>query len=165
MLRTVEDVVQEWEVESAITGRVLERLTDESLTQTIAVNRRSLGQLAWHLVRTINFMTTTGLAFDEPLAEEEAPASAVEIAREYERLAQSLLRAVKGQWTDASLTETVNILGENWVNGVTIQFFLRHEIHHRGQMTVLMRQAGLNVPDVLGPTREDWIAKGMVPHA
>ncbi len=54
--------------------------------------------------------------------------------------------------------------GEDWQNGASLRFSLRHEIHHRGQMTVLMRQAGLRVPDVLGPTREDWIEKGIEPY-
>jgi uncharacterized damage-inducible protein DinB len=30
-----------------------------------------------------------------------------------------------------------------------------HQAHHRGQMTVLMRQAGLTVPGVYGPAREE----------
>ncbi len=34
-----------------------------------------------------------------------------------------------------------------------------------GQMTILMRQAGLRVPHVQAPTREDWIEKGMKPYA
>ena len=38
---------------------------------------------------------------------------------------------------------------------------IRHEAHHRGQMTVLMRQAGLTVPGVYGPSREEWVAYGM----
>jgi uncharacterized damage-inducible protein DinB len=30
-----------------------------------------------------------------------------------------------------------------------------HQVHNRGQMTVLMRQAGLVLPGVYGPTREE----------
>ena len=36
-----------------------------------------------------------------------------------------------------------------------------HQTHHRGQMTVLMRQAGLKVPDVYGPAKEGWATYGM----
>jgi uncharacterized damage-inducible protein DinB len=42
---------------------------------------------------------------------------------------------------------------------------LRHEIHHRAQMTVLMRQAGLRVPGVYGPSREEWAAMQAQPPA
>jgi uncharacterized damage-inducible protein DinB len=42
-----------------------------------------------------------------------------------------------------------------------VWYMLENEIHHRGQMTVLMRQAGLKVPGVYGPAKEDWAAMGM----
>jgi uncharacterized damage-inducible protein DinB len=39
--------------------------------------------------------------------------------------------------------------------------FIRHEVHHRGQMTVLMRQAGLPLHGFYGPSRDEWVAMGM----
>jgi uncharacterized damage-inducible protein DinB len=44
---------------------------------------------------------------------------------------------------------------------MALQALISHEIHHRGQMTVLMRQAGLKVPGIYGPAREEWAAYGM----
>ncbi len=41
------------------------------------------------------------------------------------------------------------------------QILLLHQTHHRGQMTVLMRQAGLPVAGMYGPTKEDWAKYGM----
>jgi uncharacterized damage-inducible protein DinB len=38
---------------------------------------------------------------------------------------------------------------------------VHHEIHHRGQMRVLMRQAGLRPSAMHGPVREDWAAMGV----
>jgi uncharacterized damage-inducible protein DinB len=46
---------------------------------------------------------------------------------------------------------------------MTLQILIRHEIHHRAQMTVLMRQAGLKVPGIYGPSRDEWQAMGMTP--
>jgi len=40
-----------------------------------------------------------------------------------------------------------------------------HELHHRGQLTVLMRQAGLVVPGIFGPAQEEWTRYGMEPPA
>jgi uncharacterized damage-inducible protein DinB len=51
--------------------------------------------------------------------------------------------------------------GVRWARGVTLRALLVHQTHHRGQMTVLMRQAGLRVPGVYGPAREEWSAYGM----
>ncbi|WNQ10791.1 DinB family protein [Paenibacillus aurantius] len=165
MFTKIDEFIKEFEMESAITERVLNTLTDKSLTQMVSDNQRTLGEIAWHLVSSIHFLTYLGLSYDEPLAEEAAPLSAAKIASEYRRIGKAMLRAIGSQWTDESLSQVVNVAGEDWRNGDSLRFTLRHEIHHRGQLTVLMRQAGLRVPPVLGPTREDWIDKGMKPYA
>lgn len=41
--------------------------------------------------------------------------------------------------------------GEIWARGLTLFYLITHQAHHRGQMTVLMRQAGLPVPGIYGP--------------
>lgn len=56
-------------------------------------------------------------------------------------------------------------MGVKWQNGASLRFAVMHQAHHRGQMTVLMRQAGLTVPEIYGPTYESWIEKGMEPLA
>jgi uncharacterized damage-inducible protein DinB len=55
--------------------------------------------------------------------------------------------------------------GEKWKRAQTLASLVFHQIHHRGQMTVLMRQAGLKVPGIYGPAREEWSAWGMSPPA
>jgi uncharacterized damage-inducible protein DinB len=51
--------------------------------------------------------------------------------------------------------------GQEWPRRLVLSGLMHHESHHRGQMTVLMRQAGLKVPGVFGPAREEWAAYGM----
>ncbi|NOU92059.1 hypothetical protein GC093_02255 [Paenibacillus sp. LMG 31456] len=164
MFTTVQSFVASWSNESAATQRVMDALTDAALGQEIAPNHRSLGQLAWHLVTTVHEMLSrTGLTFD-PIAEGElAPASAAAIAEAYRRVGQAMLDAIQSQWTDEDLSKMNNLYGEAWPNGLSLRILIQHEIHHRGQMTVLLRQAGLRVPDIYGPTREDWIERGMQP--
>lgn len=38
--------------------------------------------------------------------------------------------------------------------GKLLRILINHQTHHLGQMTVLLRQAGLKVPPVMGPTKE-----------
>lgn len=61
---------------------------------------------------------------------------------------------------------TVRVFSQltGWRRGSTLGRLLVHQTHHRGQMTVLMRQAGLTVPGVYGPAREEWAAFGMPPQ-
>jgi uncharacterized damage-inducible protein DinB len=164
MFTKIDDFVSEWTWEAELTERVLNTLTDKSLEQTIAVEYRTLGQIAWHLVESINYMSSMGLSFDGPASNEQAQASATFIADEYRRVSRSMLNAVESQWTDAMLMEATMMGGEEWKNGASLRFLVMHQAHHRGQMTVLMRQAGLRVPDVYGTTREDWIDKGLEPY-
>ncbi|MBP1963969.1 DinB family protein [Paenibacillus aceris] len=164
MFKTIQDFVNEWNNESQATQRVLDTLTDASLTQKIAPDFRSLGQLAWHIATTIHEMTSRmGLSFEAPEGEEHAPSSAKTIADAYRAQAAALTTAIQSQWTDAKLAESTDMYGEMWLNATTLRIFISHEIHHRGEMIVLMRQAGLRVPDVYGPTREDWLERGMQP--
>jgi uncharacterized damage-inducible protein DinB len=165
MFLTINDFVSSWTHESTATQRVLNTLTDASLLQQIAPNHRKLGQLAWHITTTVHEMLSrTGLEFPEPAGGEVAPDSAALIAAEYSRASQGLLLTLQSHWTDTNLLESTNMYGEDWLNGLTLRILISHEIHHRGQMTVVMRQAGLRVPDIYGPTRDQWQEWGMEPH-
>lgn len=53
--------------------------------------------------------------------------------------------------------------GEQWPKGLVLSILIAHQTHHRGQMTVLMRQAGLPVPGMYGPSKEEWAAMGLPP--
>ncbi|MFB9273693.1 DinB family protein [Cohnella cellulosilytica] len=165
MLTTIAAFAAEWENEAELTERVLDRLTDESLRQEMAAGRRTLGALAWHLVSSIGYAAALGLRIEGADEEKRAPARASEIAKEYRRMRMALLQAVREQWSDESLGETQTVAGEEWRNGATLRFMLMHQAHHRGQMTALMRQAGLRPPEIYGPTYETWIDKGMEPLA
>ena len=56
--------------------------------------------------------------------------------------------------TDAMLVEEVPAFGGQMLRGKLLRLLVDHQTHHRGQMTVLLRQAGLVVPPVMGPTQE-----------
>jgi len=165
MITTVKDFVKAWTHETAATQQVMDLLTDASLSQEIAPNYRSLGQLGWHLATTVHEMLSrTGLEFSQLEGGEAAPASASAIAEGYRQASKAALEAVQSQWTDADLARSSMMYGEEWPNGLTLDVLIKHEIHHRGQMTVLMRQAGLSIPGIYGPTREEWIGLGLEPH-
>lgn len=164
MFRTIDDFEISWAYESDATLKMLRALTDESLAQRVTPDGRTLGRLAWHLTQTLPEMGGhAGLTVEGP-AEDAPQPGAAEIAETYEKAARSLVEAVRRQWTDASLLEDIPMYGQRWTRGATLASLLAHQAHHRGQMTVLMRQAGLVVPGVYGPAREEWAALGMEPQ-
>lgn len=157
MYRKIDDFVKQWQYETEQTLNVLRLLTDASLSQAVVPGGRTLGRLGWHLAQTIpEMMGKAGIPAVGPAEHAPLPARAQEIADAYEAAATALGAAVQKSWTDGVLTAERNMYGELWPNGVTLDVLIRHQAHHRGQMTVLMRQAGLRVPGVYGPAREDW---------
>jgi uncharacterized damage-inducible protein DinB len=163
MYRKIQDFLRDWEVESTSTVKVFERLTDESLGERI-VGGRTLGRLAWHIAVTLQEMLErTGLEIDRGLTDDRQPANAAAMVRAYRRGAERVAAQVAASWTDDDLQEEVEMYGERWRKGQVLSVLIRHQCHHRGQMTVLMRQAGLTVPGVSGPSREEWATWGMQP--
>jgi len=166
MIHTIEEFVTDWQAASGITLRHLEALTDASLAQPIAEGHRTLGRVAWHIVQTIGEMAgRSGLHPDGPDDSAPVPDRARAIADAYRTASTSLLAQIQERWSDETLQIEDDLYGQKWKRGATLAALLRHEIHHRGQMTVLMRQAGLRVPATYGPTREDWAAYGKEPPA
>ncbi|WP_230632930.1 DinB family protein [Paenibacillus athensensis] len=148
--------------ESAATQRLFDRLTDASLAQAVAADHRTIGRIAWHLATMPYEMPSlAGLALPVPCDVHQAPASAAVIADTFRQSTAALLAALPVQWTDATLAETRMMYGQVWPNGLMLHLLIAHEIHHRGQLTVLMRQAGLRVPDMYGPVYEDWAERGI----
>lgn len=153
-----------WEHEAASTARLLDQLTDASLAQAVEPAGRTLGRLAWHIVTTIPEMgAKLGLNLPgAPGEHDPVPATAQGIRDGWRAAAEALDTALAG-WTDATLLQEDDMYGERWSRGFSLMVLLLHLVHHRGQMTVLMRQAGLPVPGVYGPSRDEWGAMGMTP--
>lgn len=162
MIRRIEDFQKNWAYETEITTKLFSNLIDESLGQKVTENGRSLGFLAWHLVLTLGEMPgKVGLEIDCAPEETEAPTSAREIVEAFERAAKSVAAEVGKNWTDETLEIEDEMYGETWSRGMTLYYLIAHQTHHRGQITVLMRQAGLPVVGVYGPAKEEWEAMGM----
>jgi len=163
MFRRIADFEKSWGHDSEATLKVLRALTDASLGQSVAPGGRTLGRLAWHITCTLGEMPGhVGLKVDSPVHESDPPGSATAIAAAYEKASRSLLAQIR-DWNDATLNVEDDMYGQRWARGFTLHALLEHQIHHRGQLTVLMRQAGLKVPGIYGPAREEWSAMGMEP--
>ena len=161
MFKTIEEFLINWGRESESTQKILDALTDKSLEQEVSPEDRTLGRIAWHIVTTLGeMMSRTGLDFEANPHDAAVPATAAEIAGAYRSTNEAMVAAIKEQWTDESLAELKEMYGEQWTIGTVLGILTVHQTHHRGQMTVLMRQAGLRVPGVYGPSREEWAAFG-----
>lgn len=164
MFTSLSDFLSEYRTERDGTLKILAALTDASLAQSVAKDHRTLGRMAWHIVTTYpEMMGRIGFKIDEISERDPVPATATAIHDAYNAVSGKLLTQIEAGWKDADLQTVVDMYGEQWKNGMTLEVLIRHEIHHRAQMTVLMRQAGLKVPGVYGPAYEEWTAYGANP--
>lgn len=153
MFTSVSEFLTVWRHESDATARVIGALSIGALSRRSHPGTRTAGELAWHIVTAVREISRhTGIVVDGPTKDAPVPTTAEEIETHYRRAASSLADAVQGSWFDGTLQVTDVVYGETWARGKTLFVLLCHEIHHRGQLTLLLRQAGLRVPAVYGPT-------------
>jgi uncharacterized damage-inducible protein DinB len=166
MIHTIQEFEFIWAPELEATQKILKHVTNKSLTQAVTAEGRTIARLAWHIVTSISeMMSRTGLKIAGPHHEAPVPATAKEINDAYSTAAISLLEQVKANWNDETLKVMDDMYGEKWSRAMTMQSLIFHQIHHRGQLTVLMRQAGLEIPGIYGPSRQEWAQWGMQPPA
>ncbi len=161
MYKRIEDFLADWKNEREGTLKVFSELTDESLTKQIPNYKRTPGRLAWHIVLTIDeLMSRTGLKLDAPAEDAPIPSKVADIIAAYGKASDSLYNEIRNTWVDSDLEIEVNMYGEMWKKGMILNVLIKHEIHHRAQLTVLMRQLGLKVPGLYGPSEEEWAQMG-----
>lgn len=164
MYHTLKEFTDEYKMESQSTLKLLNVLTTDSLYKTVDGKVRSIGRLSYHIAHTIaEMMSKTGLDItcDIKNPAEDTSITAEQIVSAYQNAVNQFLAEIETKWTDASLQQTNNMYGQDWSVALTLSILLKHEIHHRGQLTVLMRLAGLVVPGVYGPSAEEWEQYGM----
>ncbi|MCL4509629.1 MAG: DinB family protein [Bacteroidetes bacterium] len=165
MYRSLDDFLTDWRYESEATTKVLSNLTDPSLSQKVDPEGRSISQIAWHIATApVEMLNHVGIKVDGHSRSEVIPNRAKDIASAYQRASASLGEQLKKNWSDKMLPEEIEIFRDKWSRGKFLHSLILHQAHHRGQMTVLMRQAGLKVPGVYGPSREEWSAMGAKPQ-
>ncbi|HMS16352.1 MAG TPA: DinB family protein [Planctomycetota bacterium] len=153
MSRTACDCLQQAIAsEAQRTLRVLSVLTPSTLGYRAVAHQRSLGEVAWHMVQAVGSIASQlewdvkGPAKGDPVPEEPS-----QIQARYEQVIDGLLAHV-GLLADKDLDDEVAFYGESASRGAALRILLDHEIHHRGGLVILMRQAGLPPPPIYGPS-------------
>ena len=155
-------LLQELEQEAHATRRVLERIPDGQLGWRPHARSFSLGQLALHVATLPGFVAEMSQhsPFPVPAFTQPSPASAAElIAALDQSLAQA--RDVLAGLDDAALSKVWRVVdGDHEVMAMPVGAVLRtimlnHWYHHRGQLCVYLRQVGVPVPSVYGPSADE----------
>jgi uncharacterized damage-inducible protein DinB len=158
----IEALLQELEHEAKTTRRVLERVPGDRLAWKPHDKSMSLGQLALHVAvipgRIAEMAQQTPYqirSFTQPgatSASELVPALDQSVAK-----AKEILRTMD----DAALAQTWRALdGDREIMAIPVAAVLRtimlnHWYHHRGQLSVYLRQVGALVPSIYGPSADE----------
>jgi uncharacterized damage-inducible protein DinB len=153
MYRALADFRTHFQEEVEDTLKVLRAIPDAAATQAIGPKHKNLRQLGWHLAHALSSLPPQ-IGLNVPSVEDVVPTTLAGVIEAYEKAADALLKALES-WTDADLLKEDTLFGYLvWKRGYSLQALEMHQAHHRGQMTVLMRQADLRVPEFYGPTLE-----------
>ena len=152
-----------WDREAANTVRLLEALPPAHYDFRPDPGGRSIGELAWHLAEGdayISFAIDNG-TFDLQAKppDIERPRTIEALAPGYERVHRAAADRIRKLTLD-DLERTVDFFSEHRaIRDLLWEAILFHGIHHRGQLTLLVRQAGAEVPGLYGPNREETAAR------
>jgi len=155
MYRSVSDFLKDWSNSVQGTLKVLNSLADDKLDQAIVEGHSTLGWLGWHLATCpAFFLGQVGLKVVPSGDAKQIPNKASEIVNAYSTIAEEVKLVVEHNLTDEKMVEGIETFAGTMPRGAMLRTLIDHQTHHRGQMTVLLRQAGLHVPGVIGPTKE-----------
>jgi uncharacterized damage-inducible protein DinB len=158
----IEMLVQELEQEAQTTRRVLERVPGDRLAWKPHDRSMSLGQLALHIASMPGAIAEITQISPFPVPEFEQPSakSATELVPTLE---QSVVKArsILQKLDDADLGKIWRVMdGDRQVMALPVGAALRtlmlnHWYHHRGQLSVYLRQVGVPVPSIYGPSADE----------
>lgn len=165
MYTSIKQFIKDFTQEKQTTLNVFKAISNDKLMLKPNDDIRSLQRLVWHILITHGEMLgKAGLTINCPNEHAEPVNDINEICRLYEISANSVLQIVNEKWNDEDLSSELNMYGENWSKGTILSVLIKHEVHHRGQLSVVMRLNDIKVPSIYGPAKEDW-AKYNMPTA
>jgi uncharacterized damage-inducible protein DinB len=160
----IDGMLRELEEEAVTTRRVLERVPENRLGWRPHQKARTLGELALHVAMVpggvAQLVASPSPAQAPQFRQDPSPASTTELMP---ALDQSIATAkqVLGGMDDGALTATWRMTnGERELFTTTRAAMLRsvmlnHWYHHRGQLTVYLRELGVPIPSIYGPSADE----------
>jgi len=161
-MNELEMFLNTWEREAGKTLKLLRVLPVRQYDFRPDAGGRSLGELAWHLAEADaypSFVIESG-QFDLGLKPPniERPRQVEALAPGYERVHQEAVARIR-KLTPEDLDRSIPfVTGPTPIRDILWSAILAHSVHHRGQLSLMCRLAGGQVPGLYGPNREETAA-------
>ena len=159
----IDGMLQELEQEAQTTRRVLERVPDNQLAWRPHEKARTLGELALHVAMVpggVAQLVASPSPAQAPQFTDPSPKSAADLIPALDE-SIAKVKAALGGMDDAALMATWRLMqGERELVAAPRVAMLRsvmlnHWYHHRGQLTVYLRELGVPIPAIYGPSADE----------
>ncbi|HTR02804.1 MAG TPA: DinB family protein [Thermoanaerobaculia bacterium] len=160
----IDALLPEYDMEMAKTRRLLERIPADRLAWKPHGKSRSLGELATHLTELARWGTRAKAASFQ-VGSEKAPemtSAADYVARFDANVAgsRSALAGMPDETLDAKyqvLKPDGSVFFEATRRSLLRGVLMNHAIHHRGQLSVYLRENDVPIPSIYGPSADEGI--------
>jgi uncharacterized damage-inducible protein DinB len=160
----IDGLLQELEMEAQTTRRVLERVPSDQLGWKPHPKSRSLGELAMHVAvvpgAVAQLASSPSPAQIPDFVEPPSPQHASELVPTLDRTMETV-KTTLGGMDDEALTGPWRLMrGDRELFTLPRAAFLRsvmlnHWYHHRGQLTVYLRELNVPIPSIYGPSADE----------
>lgn len=163
MSHEFERFLKTWDEEAGRTLALLKTIPADQYDFRPDSKGRSIGEMAWHLAE-LDAYIPHGLARKDLSIRDrpegiERPRIVAELAPGYERVHRAALEKMRAL-RDIDFESSVKFFDGSAmpVRRILWNALLHHLIHHRGQLTLMIRLAGGRPSGLYGPTREEMEA-------
>ncbi len=162
-------LLEEITLEMSNTRRVLERVPEDRMDWQPHAKSMSLSRLASHLAflpgLAVKMFSQDRYEMGAPGTPRPTPFALPQRAAILDLFDTNVrdLRAMAESWSDADLASTWTFVrgGKVLIDGPRVpslrRMLLSHSIHHRGQLTVYLRENDVPLPPLYGPTADEDI--------
>jgi uncharacterized damage-inducible protein DinB len=161
-MKMIDPMLAELNQESATTRRMLQRVPTAQMAWRPHPKARTLGELANHIATS---QRTVARAIQSPTyelrqTESPVPESAEVIVAAFDANVEEAKRLLAAMTDDDLMSTWQGQAGGRTVFsapkiGVVRGILLNHTYHHRGQLSTYLRQLGVALPSVYGPTADE----------
>lgn len=159
----VDGLLQELEQEAQTTRRVLERVPNDQLAWRPHGKARTLGELAMHVAMVpgaVAELVASADTVQAPEFTEAQPKNASELIPALDESIAKAKQALSGM-NDVAVMATWRMMqGEQELMALPRLAMLRsvmlnHWYHHRGQLSVYLKQLDVPIPSIYGPSADE----------
>ena len=158
----IDSLLLELDQEAQTTRRVLERITDEHLGFCPHPKARSLGELAMHIAWVPGAVAE--LAMNDVVQAQRivdpVPQSTAEVLTAHDESVAKAKKILTGVSDEVLLSSWTIMNGDRELFsepklGILRSIMLNHWYHHRGQLSVYLKQLDVPIPSIYGPSADE----------